>query len=174
MEKMSKTELETTHSLVSQLNHYQILKLSPIATEQEIRDAFHREALNFHPDQYFSEEDPEVGRLSKEIYTKIVKAYRTLSDRKLRSAYDMELNNQSRVRLKEQSSEEDEDAITGVKFKPKKASPGDKFFKLAEQAYKAQDYRSALMNIQIALGSDPGNRDFLTFKNRVESLVNRK
>lgn len=64
----------------------------------------------------------------------------------------------------------DENAITAVQQK-KKASPGDKFYKLADQAFKNRDYRSAMMNIQIALGSDPGNKAFLQFKNKLDSIM---
>lgn len=171
---MTKEELQTIHQLMKDLNYYQLLKLSPIATEQEIRESFHKEALVFHPDQYFSSDDQETKDLAKAIYTQVVAAYRTLSDRKRRAEYDMDLNNKSRIKLKEQAKDEDEDAITGVSFRrAKKTSPGDKFFKLAEQAYKMQDYKSALMNVQIALGSDPTNREFLSFRNRVESLVKK-
>lgn len=171
---MNRIELETVHRLIQDLNYYQILKISPIAGESDIREAFHREALLFHPDQYFSNDDKETQRLAKEIYSHIVQAYQTLMNRKKRSEYDANLNNQSRVILKGKDTEEFEDAVTDIKFKTAMKSPGEKFFKLAEQAYKAQDYKSALMNIQIAIGSEPQNSRFLNFKNRIESLIKPK
>jgi curved DNA-binding protein CbpA len=73
------------------LNYYQLLKISVVATEEEIRDAFHREALVLHPDRYQPSRDPEAIQMAKNIYSKLVDAYRTLSNRKKREEYDQNL-----------------------------------------------------------------------------------
>lgn len=154
--------------LVGELNHYQILKVSPIASEDEIREAFHREAVQFHPDQYLSQNNQKLQELSKKIYARVTEAYEVLSDPEKRSEYDLEQSgNVEPV---------DEDAITSVRRKPDWAakSPGDKFYKLAEKAYQGGDLRSALMNIQIAIGADSDNSRFLNFKDRVEAQLAKK
>ncbi|TVQ79441.1 MAG: hypothetical protein EA369_04730 [Bradymonadales bacterium] len=170
----SKIELETIAKVIESLNHYQVLKLDPMAGDEEIREAFHNEAISFHPDQYFSEKNPELSELAKKIYSRVVAAYRELSSPELRAAYDKKMNiNSGRI----ESAEEpvDEDAITSVKRKPTWAQkgPGEKFFQLAEKAYASRDLRSALMNVQIALGSEPDNPQYQRFQKELEKQLQK-
>jgi curved DNA-binding protein CbpA len=171
---LGKVELETISRLMRTLNFYQILKVSPVATEDEIRDSFHREAMLFHPDQYASSNDAMMVALAKDAYQKVVEAYRILSNRDKRREYDESLN-PSGVGPDEESTV-DENAITSVKRRPNWASggPGDKFFKMAEQALTNGDAKSALVNIQIALSSDPNNITYKNFKLRVEAQIKKR
>lgn len=173
---LTKIELETVSKVIDQLTYYQILKVSPAATESEIRDAFHREALQFHPDQYFSSDDPELKELAKKIYGRVVEAYRTLSSRQKRTEYDQEIN-QAYSANPIDDEEDEEDVITSVRRKPDWATgnqqPGNKFYKLAEAAYYSRDYKSALMNIQIALGTDETNAKYKNLKDRIEFELNK-
>ena len=171
---LTKLELETIVKLMQTLNYYQVLKVSPVASEDEIREAFHREALSFHPDQYFSLGDQALLDLAKLAYAKVTEAYRTLSAREKRMSYDLSLN-PSEENLDEESTI-DENAITSVKKKPAWASssPGEKFFKMADQAYKSGDTKGALVNIQIALSSDPNNSGYKILKSRIEADLKKK
>jgi len=171
---LSKIELETISRLMRSLNYYQILKISPVATEDEIREAFHREAVLFHPDQYAFQTEAVIQALAKDAYQKVVEAYRTLSTREKRMAYDASLNPTGNS-IDEESTV-DENAITSVKKRPNWANsgPGEKFFKLAEQAMQAGDPRTALMNIGIAIGSDPNNVSYKNFKTKVEGALSAK
>ncbi len=172
---LGKVELETVSRLMRTLNYYQILKVSPIATEDEIREAFHREALMFHPDQYAGTNDAMMQALAKDAYSKVVEAYRTLSTREKRMEYDESLNPRG-LGLDEESTV-DENAITSVKRKPNWSSgggPGEKFFKMAEQAFNGGDPKAALVNIQIALSSEPNNSQYKNFKTRVEASLKKK
>src|SRR5437763_1037265 len=84
----NKDELESIGRIVETLNLYQVLKISSLASEAEVRDAFHREATLFHPDRYFSVNDPEIQNHTRKIYARVVEAYRTLSSRTKREEYD--------------------------------------------------------------------------------------
>lgn len=170
---LSKIELETTVKLMRSLNFYQILKVSPIAGEEEIREAFHREALAFHPDRYSDLGDPELIELVKKAYAKVVDAYRTLSSREKRLEYDQSLN--PKADPLDEESTVDENAITSVKKRPTWASggPGDKFFKMAEKAHHSGDHKSALVNIKIAMGSDPNNSQYKSLKLRIEAALQK-
>jgi curved DNA-binding protein CbpA len=65
------------------INYYEILGLSSGAGIVEIKAAFRQLAKQYHPD---------VNPNGKEHFTKILKAYETLSDPSLKSAYDYKLN----------------------------------------------------------------------------------
>ena len=68
----------------SNLNHYQILGVSKNSSQDEIKDAFRRLSLKFHPDK-------EPSALSSESMKKIIQAYDTLKDPEKRNAYDQTL-----------------------------------------------------------------------------------
>jgi len=60
-------------------NYYEILGVSKTATTEEIKIAFRKLALLYHPDK-----NPET----KELFVKILHAYEVLSDPVLRERYD--------------------------------------------------------------------------------------
>ena len=64
------------------INYYQILGLSPHATESEIRRAYRKLARKNHPDVNPNDKDAE------DLFKKINEAYQILSDSNTRSKYD--------------------------------------------------------------------------------------
>lgn len=68
------------------VNYYQILKISPKATNAEIKSAYRRLARKIHPDVNAT----DTQEASKE-FTKIAKAYEVLSNPKQRAEYDRRL-----------------------------------------------------------------------------------
>lgn len=65
---------------------YDILGVSTDATEQEVRKAYRKLALQYHPDK-ISDEDQKVGSETK--FKEITAAYEVLSDEFKRANYDM-------------------------------------------------------------------------------------
>ncbi|MDX1905673.1 MAG: J domain-containing protein [Bacteroidia bacterium] len=65
-------------------DHYNTLGLTPAATQQEIKQAFRRLAVRYHPD---SNPDPQAHR----IFLEINEAYQVLSDPDQRKIYDLSL-----------------------------------------------------------------------------------
>jgi len=169
---LSKLELKTIATVIKNLDHYQILKISPHASRAEISDAYHREALALHPDLYQGSQDQELVGLSKEIFSKVVEAYRTLSSKERRIQYD-KLKGFNPQAL---PSNENENIITSVTHKTKSpaASAGLRFLKLAQTAFQAKDYQSARMNAQIALNTDPNNPEFLALVERIENEMKKQ
>ena len=65
------------------LNYYQILGVAENASLDEIKSAFKKQALKFHPDR--NQNDPA----SEELFKEINNAYQTLSNPYNRHRYDM-------------------------------------------------------------------------------------
>jgi curved DNA-binding protein CbpA len=132
------------------LDYYTLLGLEPHATADAIRDAFHRFALKYHPDNH-SGGDP--GRLARatQIFRRGAEAYRVLGNPDSRRRYDEGLGRGER-RL---SSEPD--TGTARRAPPaqtvnRKAHP---FYRTAERLMAAGDLGNAKLQLKIALGHDP-------------------
>ncbi|HTM43543.1 MAG TPA: J domain-containing protein [Polyangiaceae bacterium] len=82
--------LHAWSKVLDRLNYYALLGIARNASAQEVRLAFHRFALSFHPDRYrdFSE---ALEQLSQKIFVRGVEAYKVLRDARARSDYDMKL-----------------------------------------------------------------------------------
>ncbi|MCJ1282102.1 hypothetical protein MMC26_001425 [Xylographa opegraphella] len=67
-------------------DYYKILEVSPTATQQQIRDAYKKQALKSHPDRVPSDSPERPARTKK--FQRINDAYYTLSDPSRRRDYD--------------------------------------------------------------------------------------
>lgn len=65
-------------------NYYQILEVSPEASQEEIKRAYRRLAKKYHPDQ-----NPQA----KDQFKEVAKAYETLGDESKKREYDKGLKN---------------------------------------------------------------------------------
>jgi molecular chaperone DnaJ len=66
----------------NQTDYYRVLGLSPEAKDSEVRKAYRKLALRYHPDRNPGNQD------SEEKFKEINQAYRVLSDPQKRRAYD--------------------------------------------------------------------------------------
>ena len=62
------------------VKHYKILGISRNASEKEIKEAYHKLAMKYHPDK--------TGGKTNEMFKKINQAYSVLSDDQVRERYD--------------------------------------------------------------------------------------
>lgn len=69
-------------------NYYEILNIKEDATDYEIKKAYRKLALEYHPDKNKSEN-------AHELFIQINLAYETLKDFELRKAYDEELKSKN-------------------------------------------------------------------------------
>ena len=68
-------------------NFYDILGVSKTATEDEIKKAYRRQSIKWHPDRH-AQESEEKQKQAEEKFKDIASAYETLSDAQKRAAYD--------------------------------------------------------------------------------------
>jgi len=75
------------------MNYYEILGVGPKATDQEIKEAYRREAMKWHPDRHNgAAAKGEADRRFKDLAV----AYRTLRNPAVRADYDRQLEQQLR------------------------------------------------------------------------------
>ena len=74
-----------------QLTHYEILEIPTDASPAEIKQAYRRQAMKWHPDR-----QPEGGQLAEERFKDIARAYSKLSNATERARYDRWLRRQGR------------------------------------------------------------------------------
>ena len=79
--------IERLWSRLESLDAYQILRVSPAATQREIVDAFRERALEFHPDRNVSL-DEEARERVYQIFKRVAWAFRKVGDPNMRKDYD--------------------------------------------------------------------------------------
>ncbi len=75
---------------LDQLSHYELLRVTPASTHDEVRHAFHAFAAIFHPDAQAERNAIERAALTR-IFRRGADAFHVLSDAKARAAYDLSL-----------------------------------------------------------------------------------
>jgi curved DNA-binding protein CbpA len=82
--------IEAWDDTIDASTYYEILGILEIADDGAIKNAYREFARAFHPDAH-PDANAEVAGMLRRIFQRGVEAYRTLSDPKLRAAYDMAL-----------------------------------------------------------------------------------
>jgi curved DNA-binding protein CbpA len=140
--------VDRAYAALDKTDYYRVLGVSSAATEQEIRDAYYKLAARLHPDVHGDTLDPAFRQRLTTVFSRVVEAYRVLTDSVRRGEYDDTL---ARGDLR---------MAPGAKVKPRsEEAPLDaharKFYQLARSALDAGDPRSAIMNLRIALSTEP-------------------
>lgn len=137
---------------LEQLDYYTLLGVERDATADGIRDAFHAFALKFHPDRHVDGPSEKIAR-AEQIFRRGAEAYRVLLDPETRRRYDEGLR---RGKLRFDPDDEGEGRPTTSRFGvlSPKARP---FASKAQQAIRSEDWKTARLNLKIALTHEPGN-----------------
>jgi len=67
--------------------YYEVLDISPRASAEEVKDAYHAHARSYHPDRFHQSDVGLRGRVDS-AFAQIARAYETLNDPQLRAEYD--------------------------------------------------------------------------------------
>jgi len=79
--------LEMKQGLASK-DYYQILGVDPKASDEDIKKAYFQLARKFHPDRFDRQISHSYREQIDEVFNAVTNAYRTLSDKEKRAAYD--------------------------------------------------------------------------------------
>ncbi len=156
--------VERAYAALDQTDYYRVLGMSSAATEHEIRDAYYKLAARLHPDIHGEGVDEVFRQRLTTVYSRVVEAYRVLSDPQRRREYDKTLAAGS-MRM-----------APGTKVKPR-AEEGladahaQKFYLLARQAMDSGDARGAVMNLRIALSTEPESPILRAALARAEAML---
>jgi curved DNA-binding protein CbpA len=85
------SEVLSFRETMAQRNFYQILDVARTASEEEIKKAYFQMARRFHPDRFDRKVAAEYKGQIDEVFDSITSAYRVLSNKEKRTAYDSEL-----------------------------------------------------------------------------------
>lgn len=77
------------------LTFYQVLNVKQTANEREIKQAYKRSVLKYHPDRFKKKKD----KAREEKFLEVQEAWETLRDPALRSAYDQDIASQKQVKF---------------------------------------------------------------------------
>jgi len=79
-------------ALLDSASLYEILSVSPDATQDQIQAAYHEQAKQLHPDRFQTGEfTPRIRIAAEQVFAKINEAYHTLKNSNSRKLYDLEL-----------------------------------------------------------------------------------
>ena len=150
-----------------QYDYYQLLGVTPVATADQIRNAFHRFAREHHPDNFMG--SPEESARHTSFYRLGSEAYRVLLDPMKRKLYNEGLE-KGELRYSEDRTEEKRRTVRppgGVTLRSGKARA---FFSRAHRAIKSEDWPQAKLNLQMAIQNEPDNADL---KAKLEEVLER-
>ena len=158
--------VDRAYGALDQIDYYRVLGVSSAATEQEIRDNYYKLAARLHPDIHGDELDAGFRLRLTTVFSRVVEAYRVLSDQRRRKQYDEALAQGmlrlgSGMRVKERVEEQIADA--GAR----------RFFLLAQKALETGDARSAIMNLRIASSSEKNNPVIMEALARAEAMAKK-
>lgn len=178
---------------LDQLDYYALLGVDPKASVEEIRAAFRKFALKFHPDRHAAGGEEKVARATR-IYRRGSEALETLVDPTKRKAYDIVLargelrltqdaqgvaraqgstkSSRSGARRSAAGTSRTRKSIApGARTKPLTQdiqSPTAKaYYARALQSSKGGDYKTALRMIEAALHQEPNHPLLLEAKKRL-------
>ncbi len=90
-----RAEIDALFALVYDADNYRILGVERTAASAEIKRAYYALAKRFHPDRFQRNAEGDLRSQIETAFTKITKAYETLSNATARAAYDLKLGIQS-------------------------------------------------------------------------------
>jgi DnaJ domain len=166
------------------ISYYELFRVEPKATADDVRNAFHAFAESFHPDAHQWRHPTEQAAIGY-IFRRGTEAYRVLSDPQLRFRYDEAVAN-GILRPENLIVETDgpraasmapPNAAGGLGNRPtdKVRTPGARPFVLrAEELAKKGDPQQAKLQLVMAMHMDRGNPALETFAKELDEAIKAK
>lgn len=157
----ARIEIETVHELLPELDCYQLLALKDDCAQADVDAAFRQESRRLHPDRHAAGAPPEFRAKANDVFKAVNDAYRTLRDPDGRARYDAE-RKAGALRMDEAARKAAE-AEAAAKNDPAKAArtpKGEKYWRMALQAWNEEDFNGCVMQINFALSFEPQNETF--------------
>ncbi len=149
-------------NVLDELTYYELFGVTPDATPDDVRAAFHAFCDTFHPDRHVSRSSDERSAVSV-IFKRGTEAYVVLSDDALRAHYDAQLATRPSPRPIRLS-------LSPLSRPPSHRSPGPPslgdavrspsarpFARRADELLQKGDLRQAKLQLVMANHMDPGN-----------------
>lgn len=162
-----KARILQIHTDLERYSYYELLNLSPGASPDDIRAAFHRMAVTVHPDKFAQHPDAELRTMVYAIYKRMTEGYRVLMEAKDRRAYDAALA-EGKLRLvrterKVEGPRRTSDAIENPRAK--------QFFTMAQDAERRGDFKNAKINYKFALDMAPDHPVISEHAEKLEAKI---
>jgi curved DNA-binding protein CbpA len=168
----TRTEIETLHALLDELDYYRLLLVPRTAGAQEIERAFRAQTKALHPDHFFALEEADLKLKAQEIFKRVNEAWRTLKDPTLRQAYDAR-GGGGDVRMSTEQREQAERAkrLANDASEIARTPNGKKHWELALRDLAAKNLKGAVLNGEIALKYEPDNRAIAKWVMKVRAMA---
>jgi curved DNA-binding protein CbpA len=147
---------------LDELTYYELFGVSPEATADEIRAAFHAFCDTFHPDRHVARSEEERRALGT-IFTRGTEAFAVLSDDALRGHYDAQLAVRTspvppRISLSPHSRPPASRGPGAAALEERARTPSARpFARRADELLRAGDVRQAKLQLVMANHMDPDN-----------------
>lgn len=176
---MDRDALAQWLAALDRVSYYELLSVPPSANYDELQEAFHRFADDFHPDAHLGRPADEREAIAT-IFKRGAEAYRVLSDLPSRASYDEGLargvlradpssRSSSRTRAASASGAGGGRLIDRVRTQAAKP-----FVVRAEELAKKGDAKQAKLQLVLAMHLDPGNEALERFAKELEDAARRK
>jgi curved DNA-binding protein CbpA len=96
-EKELLADIAAKHASLETADYYQLLEVSPGASDDDIKKGYYAMAKKYHPDRHHYPHLREVQGLLEELFAKVTVAYQELSDPASRRRYDGARQEKTRV-----------------------------------------------------------------------------
>lgn len=172
MDQEFKAEVIALNKALEEMDYFQVLKVSQRAFTEELKKSYFEQSRLFHPDKYYNE-PPEIVEMISRVFKRLTEAYKVLSDPKKRAAYTKAINGPERkkyLRYDPKLFEQNKSGAENEGLTPM----GKKYYQLAKTAIGNMDFKSAKINLQLALNLEPDNQTFKAKLAEVEETLRLK
>lgn len=139
-----KREIEATWQRLEGANHYEALGVSPRASDDEIKKAYHSAAKRWHADA-FAGRNP--GPLVEKIFLRISEAWQALENQEKRAEYDVFLDRKAK----------------GLPTDVESVWVAEEAFRKARALFRVQRYTEAEAQLRQAVRLNPAEAEFWAY-----------